>query len=41
MGDMSAAPDRDPFAFLNCSHDYCTAHMRLRGAGTKNTAQMP
>ncbi len=25
MGEMIAAPDLDPFAFLNCSENYRTA----------------
>ena len=35
MGDMSAAPNRDPFAFLNCSGDYCTAHIVLHESPKK------
>ena len=39
MGAMSVAPNRDPFAFLNCSTHYCTAHMQLAQHGIKNTRQ--
>ncbi len=36
MGGMIAAPDRDPFAFLNCSPNYRTATQPKPSLAEKN-----
>lgn len=35
MGERSATPNRDPFAFLNCRWNYCTAHITLHEPAQK------
>jgi hypothetical protein len=41
MGDMRTAPDRDPFAFLNCSGDYRTARRTWRAPWANFYGAMP
>ncbi|SDO74884.1 hypothetical protein SAMN04489708_103102 [Paracidovorax cattleyae] len=36
MGEMMDAPDRDPFAFLNCRADYGTVALPGGAPGPKN-----
>lgn len=40
MGEMMDAPDRDPFAFLNCSADYGTADLPDGTPSPKNITPM-
>ncbi|MFD2298195.1 hypothetical protein QRO11_13090 [Paracidovorax citrulli] len=40
MGEMMDAPDRDPFAFLNCRPDYGTADLPGGALGPKNITPM-
>ena len=41
MGEMNAAPNRDPFAFLfELRRHYCTAHSRCGTAVQKTLAPM-
>ncbi len=40
MGEMMDAPDRDPFAFLNCRADYGTADLPDGTPSPKNITPM-